>query len=248
MSKRLPLAALVLACLTGTATATAETVRITGATTVLNVLVSPAKGAVEKNTGHTLQVVGSNTGKGLVDLFDGASDLAMVSEPMDIAADAAAMAGKKIDPSAVQFHELKKDEIVFVVHPSNPVGKLSWEQLRDIHTGKITNWKDLGGKDQSIVVYSDATTGGTRAMIKKTVLGGAEYGPAVKAQTSVKRAAEMVGNDEAGVAGVGKGFVDASKNKIVDTRKLERPLALVTLGAPKPAAKAVIDAFAKEAK
>jgi phosphate transport system substrate-binding protein len=171
-----------------------------------------------------------------------------VPEPMDIAVDAAAVAGKKVDPKTIQFFELKKDEIVFVVHPSNPVGKLTWEQIRDIHTGKIANWKEVGGKDQAIVVYSDSTTGGTRAMVKKVVMGGAEYGPAVKAQTSVKRAAEMVGADEAGITGVGKGFVDAAKNKVVDTKRLERPLALATLGAPKPAAKAVIEAFAKEAK
>lgn len=248
MKKMLSLAAIALAAATLAATASAETVKVTGATTVFNVVITPAKAAVEKSTGHTLVILGSNTGKGLVDLVDGASDIAMVSEPMDIAVEAAAVAGKKVDPKAIQFFELKKDEIVFVVHPSNPVGKLTWEQLRDIHTGKIANWKDVGGKDQAIVVYSDSTTGGTRAMVKKVVMGGAEYGPAVKAQTSVKRAAEMVGGDEAGITGVGKGFVDAAKNKIVDTKKLERPLALATLGAPKPAAKAVIEAFAKEAK
>ncbi len=226
----------------------ADTVKITGASTVLNVVISPTKANVEKSTGPSLAIIGSGTGKGLVDLFDGQSDIAMVSEPMDIAADAAAVAGKKIDPAKVRFFELKRDEIVFVVHASNPVGKLSWEQLRDIHTGKITNWKDVGGKDLPIVVYSDSTTGGTRAMVKKIVLGGSEYGPAVKAQSTVKRAAEMVGADEAGITGVGKGFVDSAKNKIVETKKIERPLALATLGEPKPAAKAVIDAFAKEAK
>lgn len=228
--------------------ALADTIKMTGASTVLNVVINPTKAAVEKNTGHTLAIIGSGTGKGLVDLVDGASDIAMVSEPMDIAVDAAAVAGKKVDPKTIQFFELRKDEIVFVVHPSNPVSKLSWEQIRDIHTGKITNWKDVGGKDQAIVVYSDSTTGGTRAMVKKIVMGGAEYGAAVKPQTSVKRAAEMVGTDEAGITGVGKGFVDAAKNKTLETKKLQRPLALATLGAPKPAVKAVIDAFAKEAK
>jgi phosphate transport system substrate-binding protein len=240
--------AAVVAAALFAAAAHADTVKITGASTVLNVVINPTKAAVEKGTGHSLAIIGSGTGKGLVDLFDGQSDIAMVSEPMDIAADAAAVAGKSIDASKVKFFELRKDEIVFVVHPSNPVGKLSWEQIRDIHTGKISNWKQVGGKDQPIVVYSDSTTGGTRAMVKKIVMGGAEYGPAVKAQTSVKRAAEMVGGDEAGITGVGKGFVDAGKNKTVETKKLERPLALVTLGEPKPAAKAVIEAFAKEAK
>ena len=248
MKKSLLLTSISLALTTLAATAIADTVKISGATTVLNVIVSSTKGAVEKSTGHTLQILGTNTGKGMVDLVDGTTDIAMVSEPMDIAADAAAVAGKKIDIKLFQVFELAKDEIVFVVHQSNPVSALTWEQIRDIHTGKITNWKEVGGKDQLIVVYADSTTGGTRGMIKKIVLGGADFGPAVKSQSSVKRAAEMVGSDDAGVAGVGKGFVETAKMKIVQTKKLERPLTLVTLGAPKPAAKAVIDAFTKEAK
>lgn len=228
--------------------ALADTVKISGASTVFSVVVSPARAAVEKSTGHTLQVASSATGRGLVDLVDGASEIAMVSEPMNIAAEAAVAAGKTIDVKTMQVFELKKDEIVFVVHPSNPAGKLSWEQLRDIHTGKIANWKEVGGKDLPIVVYADSTTGGTRAMIHNIVMGGAAFGKAVKSQSSVKRAAELVGGDEAGIAGVGKGFVEAGKMKIVETKKLERPLSLVTLGAPKPAAKAVIEAYAKEAK
>ena len=248
MHNKMILSAISLSLMGLIGDAAADTVKISGASTVLNVVVTPTKAAVEKSTGHTLAIIGSGTGKGLVDLAEGNSDIAMVSEPMDIAIEAAAVAGKKVDAKSIQFFELKKDEIVFVVHPSNAVGKLTWDQIRDIHTGKISNWKEVGGKDMGIVVYSDSATGGTRAMVKKIVMGGAEYGPAVKAQTSVKRAAEMVGTDEAGITGVGKGFVDANKNKTLDTKKLERPLGLATLGAPKPAAKAVIDAFAKEAK
>lgn len=248
-SKPLGLSAVVLAlsaafCLS----AAAETVKIAGATTVLNVVVTPTRDAVQKGTGHTLEIIGSNTGKGLVDLSEGTADIAMVSEPMDIALEAAAVAGKKIDGSTLRFFEAKKDEIVFVVHPSNPVAKLTWEQIRDIHIGKIKNWKEVGGKDLAIVVYSDATTGGTRAMVKKVVLGGAEYGPAVKAQTSVKRAAEVVATDEAGIAGVGRGFVEAGKDKVVDTKKIERPLGFVTVGEPKAVPKQVIEAFQKQAK
>ncbi len=227
--------------------ASADTLRMNGATTVLNVVVKPTQAAVEKASGHTLQITGNATGKGLVDLASGNADIAMVSEPLDIAVEAAEAAGKKIDPKTLNFTVVKKDQIVFVVNATNPVAKLSFEQIRDIHLGKIKNWKDVGGKDQPIVVYSDAVTGGTRAMVKQIVLGGVEYGPDVKAQTSVKRAAELVAGDEAGIAGVGKGFMVDGKSKAIDTKKIERPLGFVTVGAPKPAAKAVIDAFAKEA-
>ena len=223
--------------------ALAATVRLHGATTVVNVLVNPNREVVEKATGHTLEIVGNATGKGLMDLSDGKADASMSSEPLDIAVAAAEIAGKKIDPKTLQFFEVRKDEIVFIVHPSNPVTSLTWEQLADIHTGKITNWKQVGGKDLPITVYSDAVTGGTRAMVKKFVMGNMDYAASVKSLTSVARVAELVGGDEGGVGGLGKGFVISSRNKTVQTKKLERPLGFVTIGAPSANVSQVIDAF-----
>jgi phosphate transport system substrate-binding protein len=244
MKAPLTLTAAAIVLSTGFAsTAIADTVTLHGATTVVNVVVAPHRAAVEKATGHTLDIVGNATGKGLVDLAEGKADASMVSEPLDIAVAAAEVAGKKIDPKTLQFHEVRKDEIVFVVHPDNPVTKLTWEQLRDIHTGKITNWKQVGGKDLPITVYSDAVTGGTRAMVKKVVMGGSEYGPSVKALTSVARVAEVVAKDESGVGGLGKGFVDTAKLKVVQTNKVERPLGFVTIGDPSPKVKQVVEAF-----
>lgn len=223
--------------------ASADVVRLHGATTVMNVVVNPKREAVEKVTGHTLEIVGNATGKGLVDLATGNTDAAMVSEPLEIAVEAAAVAGKQIDIKTLQMHEIRKDEVVFVVHASNPVASLSWEQIRDIHVGKINNWKQVGGEDRPIAVYSDATTGGTRALVRHEVLGGQEYGSSVKAQINVKRVAEVVAVDANGFGAVGRSFADGGKVRAVKTRKLERPLGFVTIGVPKPSAAAVIAAF-----
>lgn len=229
--------------------AQADTVKLAGATTVVNVVVNPYRAAVEKATGHTLEINGNATGRGLVDLNDNKADAAMVSEPMDIALMAAEAAGRKLDGSKLKMHELRKDEIVFIVHPSNPVGKLTLQQLGDIHTGKVTNWKQLGGKDMPITVYSDALTGGTRAMIRKLVLNNQEYAPSVKSLTSVSRIADLVPTDEAAIGGLGRGFVKSDgKVKVVETSKLERPLALVTIGEPQPKVRQVIEAFRAAAK
>ena len=221
----------------------ADTVKLHGATTVIDVVITPYRNAVQGATGHTLELVGNGTGKGLVDLSDGKADASLISEPLDIALAAAATAGKTIDPATLKVYEIRKDEIMFVVHPSNPVNSLTWEQIRDIHTGKITNWKQVGGKDGPINVYSDALTGGTRAMVKKVVLGGAEYGDNVKSLTAVKRVAELVTQDTQGIGGVGRGFVDSAKDKVVQTKKIERPLAFVTVGEASPKVKQVIEAY-----
>lgn len=244
------LASLSLAALALTPfAAQADTVKLAGATTVVNVVVTPHRAFVEKSTGHTLEINGNATGRGMVDLSEGRADAAMVSEPMDIALAAAEVAGKKLDASRFKMHEIRKDEIVFIVHANNPVTKLTLQQLSDIHTGKITNWKQLGGKDLPITVYSDALTGGTRAMVRKIVLNNQEYAPSVKSLTSVSRIADLVPTDEAAIGGLGRGFVKSDgKVKIVETGKIERPLAIVTIGEPQPKVKQVIDAFRTAAR
>lgn len=221
----------------------AETVRLHGATTVVNVIVAPHRDAVEKATGHRLQLVGNATGKGLVDLAEGKADAAMCSEPLEIAVAAAMVAGRNLDPKTLRLHEIRKDEVVFVVHPANTVTALSWEQLAAIHTGKVTNWKQLGGRDAPITVYSDAVTGGTRALVKKVVMKDMEYASAVRPLASVSRVAEFVRHDPNGVGAIGRGFADPAQVTILKTAKVERPLGFVTLGAPSPKVSQVIDAF-----
>jgi phosphate transport system substrate-binding protein len=229
--------------LVGAATpARADQVRLHGATTVIDRLLNPYKDAVQASTGHTLEIVGNATGKGLVDLHEGRTDAALSSEPIEIAVAAAAVAGKQVDRSKLQFSIVMHDEIVFIVHPSNPVTSLTWEQIRDIQTGKIKNWKAVGGTDQPITVFADTPTGGTRAMIKTIVMGGQDFGPSTVSLTAVKKVADMVAADPTGFGGLGKGFVD-SRSRVVETKKLERPLGFVTIGAPSPAVKAVIDAY-----
>jgi phosphate transport system substrate-binding protein len=226
----------------------AAEVRLNGATTVVNRVIDPYKVAVEKATGHTLVVVGNATGRGLVDLATGKCDASLTSEPMDIAVEAADAAGKKVDASKLVMTLVKYDEIVFVVHKNNPVKKLSRAQIRDISTGKIDNWNQVGGRDAPITQFTDAFTGGTRAMIKHIVLEGKEFDPASTAVPSVKVVAEQVAITENGFGGVGKGFVDPTKVNVIDTEKLERPLAFITMGKPTGNVAAVIKAFQEAAK
>jgi phosphate transport system substrate-binding protein len=233
-------AALALAALA--ASAQAATVRLNGSTTVADRVVQPHQAEVQKATGHTIALVANGTGKGLVDLLAGRCDAAMSSDSLDIAVAAAKLAGAHPDPAKLQIHVVSHDEIVFVVNPANPVRRLSWQQLRDIHTGRVRNWSQVGGPNQPITVYAETPTGGTRAAIKATVMGGAEYLASIVSLPAQKKVPEMVGFDPTGIAGVAKGFVDA-RQAIVETAKVERPLGFITIGSPTPAVKAVIDAF-----
>jgi phosphate transport system substrate-binding protein len=223
--------------------ALAEDVKLNGAASVVTDLIAPHQQAVEKATGIKLIVNKSNAGKGLIDLVDGTCDAAMASASLDSIVNAAKSAGLIKPLPDLRMHVLAKSEVVFIVHPSNPVKSLTWEQIRDIHTGKITNWKELGGKDLTITVYTDAKASATRGLIKQVVMANSEYAANAKAVDFVKLVNDMVSADESGIGGLGLGFVNPVQTSIVATKKIERPLGFITVGAPSAKVQKVMNAF-----
>ena len=223
--------------------ALAEEIKLSGAASVVSELVAPQQKTVEQATGIKLIVNKSNAGKGLIDLIDGKCDAAMASASLEATVKAAKSAGLAKPVPDLIMHVLATSEVVFIVHPSNSVQKLSWAQITDVHTGKITNWKELGGKNMPITVYTDATASATRGLIKQVVMGNSEYSPSAKAVDFVKDVNNKVASDESGIGGLGLGFVDAGKVSIVSSKKVERPLAFITVGEPSANVQKVIDAF-----
>jgi phosphate transport system substrate-binding protein len=247
MNKKWVVLLAVLLMAVCTTAAWAEEIRLFGAASTANRLINPNKAAVEKKTGYSLMVVSSNAGKGLIDLVDGKCDASLASASLDAIVKGAKAAGREVDASKLQLTIVASDEIVFIVHPSNPVSRLTWEQLRDIHTGKISNWKQVGGKDAQIVVYTDAAASATRGMIKQVVMDGQEYASAAKALDAVAKVNDMVAATADGIGALGKGFVKPGQVKIVESKKVEQPLGFITIGEPKGAVKKVIEAFRQEA-
>ncbi len=224
----------------------AENVKLSGAASVVDSLVEPHKNAVEKATGYQLIVDKSNAGKGLINLINGKCDAAMTSASLEATTQAAKSGGLDRALPELQMHLIKKSEVVFIVHPTNSVKSLSWEQIRDIHTGLIANWREVGGKDLPITVYTDAEASATRGLIKQVVMGGSEYAAAVKAVDFVKQVNDRVAQDESGIGGLGLGFVEPGKVSVIVTNKVERPLGFITIGAPSKKVRRIIDAFRDE--
>jgi phosphate transport system substrate-binding protein len=235
-----------MALIVTTTTLSAGEVRLNGASTTVNGLINPHKAGVEAATGLTLKIVGSNTGKGIAALVDGQCDVALTSEPLDIALTAAKSAGKDLNAADFQIHSVREDTVVFVVHLSNPVDALTHDQVKAIHLGKITNWKEVGGPDLAILTFTDAVTGGTRALLKKFCLDGEEYAPVCKPLESVRFVATSVSELKAGFGGVGAGFADSTKVKVLKTERVPRPLGFITKGAPSADVQKVIDGFKAE--
>ena len=108
---------------------------------------------------------------GISALLDGTTDIAMASRPIKFSEKMKVKsAGKEVEEVIVAY-----DALAVVVHPSNPVKQLTRQQLEDIFRGKITNWKQVGGDDRKIVVYSRETSSGTYEFFKESVLKNKNY-------------------------------------------------------------------------
>ena len=92
--------------------------------------------------------------------------------------------------SELEYHPIGRDALVFVVNESNPVDSLTTEQFQDIYSGKIANWKDVGGPDQKIVAYQRTETSGSQGFLEKLVMGGAKLS-AAPAQTVMSEKGEV---------------------------------------------------------
>jgi phosphate transport system substrate-binding protein len=232
----------------GTSSAQTAAVRLHGAASAVDSLAKPHAAAVEKATGLKLVIDRSNAGKGLRDLVEGKCDIALASASLEATLEAAKTAGLTAKVPDLRMHPISSSEVVFIVHPSNPVRKLTWEQIRDIHTGKIKKWNEVGGSDASIAVVTDAAASATRGLIKQVVLGGAEYAPGARAVAAVAEVNEEVAKNPVAIGGLGREFADPKRVTVVETKKVERPLAFITVGQPGPKEAKVIDAYRAQVK
>ena len=80
----------------------------------------------------------------------------------------------KADGAPLDQKAIGRDALVFIVNEDNPVQSLTRQQLRDIYAGKITNWKDVGGKDQEIVAFQRGEDSGSQTLFKKLLIQGGE--------------------------------------------------------------------------
>jgi phosphate transport system substrate-binding protein len=149
-----------VACATGSITAAGST--------ALQPLVDQAgKDYVAACSGAQVQVQGGGSGTGLTQVAQGAVQIG----------DSDVLAGSKLaspDAAALVDHVVAKQGWIMVVNPDvTGVTNLTKAQATDIWTGKVTNWKDVGGNDSPIVLIFRPASSGTRATFKKIVLGGA---------------------------------------------------------------------------
>jgi phosphate transport system substrate-binding protein len=219
-----------------------QSLQIDGSTTVGPIGTAFAEYFMKTYPDIQITVKATGSGDGAAALIDGRCDIAMMSRFMKPDAEFKKAVEKGVYPVA---HTIALDAVCVVVHPSNPVKELTTEQVRDIYTGKIKNWKDIGGPDLDIVAITRDTSSGTYEVFHELVMKKQDMAGGIETVNSNPQAQARVKTTKGAIGYVGLGFVDEVKTLKIDnvlptkqtivngTYPIARPLYLFTNGYPK---------------
>ena len=138
------LAALALMALSTSSFAADTKLVLTGSSTIAPLALEIGRRFESLNPGVRIDVQSGGSSRGLSDARSGLADIGMVSRAL------------KPEEADLKAHLIARDGVTVITHASNPVKVLSKAQIIAIYTGKITNWKTLGGRDQAITVVNKA--------------------------------------------------------------------------------------------
>jgi phosphate transport system substrate-binding protein len=162
-----------------------------------------AEAYAKKNPNVQVQVTGGGSGTGISALINGTTDIANASRPMK---DEERQQVKAKYGSDVVEIPVAKDGITIYTHSSNTVDQLTVAQLRDIYSGRITNWKDVGGPDRKIVLYGRENSSGTYEYFKEHVLNKGDFTASTQTLSGTAAVVSAVSKDEGGLGYGGEAF------------------------------------------
>jgi phosphate transport system substrate-binding protein len=236
-------AILLLTSVAGAAAAAPAPIRIEGGMVVVRSLVVPHRTAVETHTGLALDVRATTSTQGLIALSRGECDLTAIAIPLDLMIADARAAGADLREDDFVTHVVQEDRLVFIVHPSSPLVALNAEQIEGIYAGRITHWKQVGGGDAPIAVFTDKVESGTSSLLRSRVLKGAAFRSDITALSNLKFVADNVAVNQRSIGAVSSAFVVEGAVKVLKTEPITRPLGFVTRGAPSEQMRRVIEAY-----
>ncbi len=137
-----------------------------GSDTIVNLALAWAERYQQDHSNIRISVTGGGSGTGIAALINGTVDIANASRQISPDETSQAQA-KGIKPKEFV---IARDAIAVIVNPENPVSRLTLKQVSDLYSGKINNWKELGGDDRPIVRLSRETNSGTHVYFLETVV------------------------------------------------------------------------------
>jgi phosphate transport system substrate-binding protein len=192
--------------------------------------------------GITIDVQGGGSAAGIMATKSGTTNIGMSSRTL---------AG---DETSLWSVEIARDGLAIVINPDNPVNNLTLQQVRDIYSGKVTNWSGLGGNKAQIHVFTREDGSGTRSSFESLVMGKTEIMARAMVQDSNGAVRQLVGDDPYAIGFISLGLVDTtvkaveldgvipSREHVIDgSYNLSRPFLFLSLKEPTGLSKDFID-------
>lgn len=184
--------------------------RIKGSDTTLPLSQKAAENYMKANSSASITVTGGGSGVGFSSLVEGTTDIAQASRKIKfVEIQKLKEEGKIIKEVIVAY-----DALAIVVNPKNKVTNLTRNQLEEIFTGKITNWKQVGGADLEIVPYSRETSSGTYEFFKVSVLKNKNYMNGIMSMPATGSIIQSVGQTPGAIGYVGLAYLNSSVKAI----------------------------------
>lgn len=211
----LGLAAIIAALGAGLAIG-AKTITLKGSDTMLLLGQRWAEVYMERNPGVTIQVTGGGSGVGIAALINGATEICQASRSMKDSEK------KKLRDRYFSTGEeipVAKDGVTVYLNEKNPVKELTLDQIRDIYTGKATNWKQFGGPDAKIVLYGRENSSGTYVFFREKALRNADYSASMQSLPGTSAVVNAVSKDQNGIGYGGAAYAKGVKDVAIKTDK-----------------------------
>ncbi len=218
---------------------------VAGGTAHIPIMKEAAKRIMAQNPDIRISVAGGGSGVGVEQAGAGLVHIGNTGRPLKEA---------EISKYGLVSFAFAIDGVAVVVHPKNPVQHISAEQLAGIYKGEITNWKALGGADESITVYTREDGSGTREVFVEKALNKGGITPAANVLASNGAMKTAIAQDKRGIGYVSIGHLDAGvkaltfegmeptqQNALGGSYTLTRKLYMNTKGEPQGLVKAFID-------
>lgn len=163
---------------------------------------------MKKNPAATIQVTGGGSGVGITALINGTTDICNASRPMK---------QTEIEKLKARYNTLgveipcAKDGVTLFLNEANKVNELTLQQLSDIYTGKIRNWKDVGGNDSEIRLYGRENSSGTYTYFHDEVVK-ADYAANTQSLPGTAAVVNAVKKDINGIGYGGAAYAVGVKN------------------------------------
>ena len=213
--------ALLIAATTLAANAFAGTITVKGSDTLVILAQKWAEVYMGQHADVKIQVTGGGTGTGFAALQSQTTDLCDASrkaKPAEIANCLKAFGARPTE------YKVALDGLSVYVNPENPLKELSLAQVGDIFTGKIKNWKEVGGPDAPITVYSRENSSGTYEFFKEHVLKGHDFAASAQTMPGTAAIVQAVTKDKNGIGYGGAAY--GGNSKLLAIKKTDTTAAI----------------------